>query len=593
MMPMQEWSKRNGTKFRIQGYGIPPASIYSNRWADISDGEGAQWKVVRAARWASSANHIFGRNVTSSETWTWLNSPVFRATPLDMKAEADIHFLQGINQLIGHGWGYTPPGIEYPGWRFYAAGAYSEQNPWWIVMPDLALYLQRMSYLMRQGEPINDVALYLPNSDAYSHFTAGKVHLIDADRELVGEKLMPAIFEAGYNLDFFDDEVLQNLGKSDSGILSLGASKHRVVILPAIKRMPLASLKAIEKFATGGGIVITVGSIPSIVPGFQITEAERSEFASVAERLFNGGRSNVRLISSETELKALLGSLLKPDVDFGGDGLDMGFVHRQTGDADIYFVANTSNQKRKLRLTFRTAQPAVQVWDAKQGISSSPQTLERDSGTTALSQDFEPYGSRVFVFSKQALPANRYIADQETQSIPLNGPWKLMLGDKVREMSRLVSWTENQDDKYFSGDGRYETSVEVLADVLGGANKVALDFGDGTPLEVIHPRNGMRTFYDPPIRESAVIYINGQKAGSLWSPPYKLDLSKFLNSGSNQIRIDVGNTALNYMSGRRLPDYKLLNLRYGERFQPQEMEKIHIEPSGILSPVRLRVFTQK
>ena len=125
MIPMQEWSKRNGTRFRIQGYGIPAASIYSNRWADISDGEGAQWKVVRAARWASSANHIFGRTVTSSETWTWLHSPVFRATPLDLKAEADIHFLQGINQLIGHGWGYTPPGVEYPGWRFYAAGAYS------------------------------------------------------------------------------------------------------------------------------------------------------------------------------------------------------------------------------------------------------------------------------------------------------------------------------------------------------------------------------------------------------------------------------------------------------------------------------------
>ncbi len=77
MIPMQEWSRRNGTRFRIQGYGIPPASIYSNRWADISDGEGAQWKVVRAARWASSASHIFDRNITSSETWTWLTLPSF------------------------------------------------------------------------------------------------------------------------------------------------------------------------------------------------------------------------------------------------------------------------------------------------------------------------------------------------------------------------------------------------------------------------------------------------------------------------------------------------------------------------------------
>ena len=31
-------------------------------------------------------------------TWTWLHSPAFRATPLDMKAEANLHFLQGINE---------------------------------------------------------------------------------------------------------------------------------------------------------------------------------------------------------------------------------------------------------------------------------------------------------------------------------------------------------------------------------------------------------------------------------------------------------------------------------------------------------------
>jgi hypothetical protein len=208
-----EWAHRNGTKFRSQNYGIPPAAISSSAFTDISDGEGAQWKVVRAARWASSANHIYGKPITSSETWTWLHSPVFRATPLDMKAEADIHFLQGINQLIGHGWAYTPPQVEYPGWRFYAAGIYDEKNPWWIVMPDLAVYLQRMSYLMRQGQQKNDVALYLPNADAYAHFSAGKVHLIDAERELVGEKIMPAIFDAGYNLDFFDDEMLKTVGK--------------------------------------------------------------------------------------------------------------------------------------------------------------------------------------------------------------------------------------------------------------------------------------------------------------------------------------------------------------------------------------------
>jgi len=41
-----------------------------------------------------------------------------------LKAEADIHFLQGITQLIGHGWPYSPDSVEYPGWRFYAAAVF-------------------------------------------------------------------------------------------------------------------------------------------------------------------------------------------------------------------------------------------------------------------------------------------------------------------------------------------------------------------------------------------------------------------------------------------------------------------------------------
>ena len=61
LAPMQQWSKRNGTLFRIQDYGVPAATISSNAFADIPDGEGSQWKVVRASRWASSASHLYSR----------------------------------------------------------------------------------------------------------------------------------------------------------------------------------------------------------------------------------------------------------------------------------------------------------------------------------------------------------------------------------------------------------------------------------------------------------------------------------------------------------------------------------------------------
>ena len=38
-------------------------------------------------------------------------------------------------------------------------------------MPSLALYLQRVSHVLRQGVPANDVAVYIPTSDLYAGFS--------------------------------------------------------------------------------------------------------------------------------------------------------------------------------------------------------------------------------------------------------------------------------------------------------------------------------------------------------------------------------------------------------------------------------------
>ncbi len=588
MVPMQAWAAKNKTKFRIQGYGLPPAAISSNKWADIADGEGAQWKVVRAARWASSANHIYGRNITSSETWTWLHSPVFRATPLDIKAEADIHFLQGINQLIGHGWAYTPPQVEYPGWRFYAAGIYDEKNPWWIVMPDLAAYLQRMSWLMRQGSPKSDVALYLPNADAYSHMTAGKVHLIDMERELVGEKLMPSIFEAGYNLDFFDDEILKSIGNSAKGELALGSSKHRVVVLPGIERMPLESLRKLDGFVKSGGILIATRRRPTMAPGIKVTDAEQAEFKATVDRLFNGANAAVKFVANDEDAGAAIKSLLKPDAEILPLAKDFGVVHRQSADSDIYFVANTSNLKRNIQISFRAAGGA-EIWDAMTGQTAAADVREHTADSTSVVLNFEPYESHVVVFSKnktvQPKAANRF---DNVSSIDLSSDWRVSFGPTAPiAMKQLHSWADDDATRNFSGVAVYERSFELAATFSNTAGSTTLDFGEGKALENLGTRNGMQTWYDPPIREAAVIFVNGQRAGSLWCPPYKLDVTRLLKPGSNSIRIEVGNTALNYMAGRRLPDYKLLNLRYGERFQAQDMDKIQALPSGIVGPVKL------
>ena len=89
------------------------------------------------------------------------------------------------------------------------------------------------------------------------------------------------------------------------------------------------------------------------------------------------------------------------------------------------------------------------------------------------------------------------------------------------------------------------------------------------------------------MRESAVVSINGQRAGAVWRPPYQLDVTRLLHAGDNAIRIEVGNLAINTLAGQSLPDYRLLNLRYGERFQQQDMDNLQPLPSGLLGDIKV------
>jgi len=478
--PMQEWARRNGTRFRIQGYGIPAATISSNAGVDLAEGEGPQWKVVRASRWASSANHIYGRNVTSSETWTWLHSPVFRATPLDIKAEADLHFLQGINQLIGHGWPYTAEGVEYPGWRFYAAGVYNEKNPWWIVMPDVARYLQRMSFLMRQGKPANDVALYLPNSDGWASFSAGKVHMIETLREHLGPDIMPAILEAGYNLDFFDDHALDRVGRVEKGALVLGPNRYPIVILPDVERIPPNTLSKLEAFARGGGVLIATRRIPNLAPGFKATEAEQNQIRELSRNLFEGASAPAHFVTEENQLGQKLKRLSKPDVELSPSVPEIGFVHRRSNDAEIYFLANTSNLPHNVKATFRVPGWQPEWWDPFTGRIWAAKVEAPSKGATTITLDLAPYESRVVVFSKRMISAPP-LPSGTTISMDLSSDWRVSFGRdaKAVTMDRLRSWTENEETRYFSGEATYEKVVSLPESLLQPGGKLWLDFGSG------------------------------------------------------------------------------------------------------------------
>ncbi len=409
LTPLNNWARAHNTKFRSQTYGTPAVTLSSNALVDLPEGEGSQWHgPFSYTRWATSASHVYGRPITSSETWTWLHSPAFRATPLDMKAEADTFFLQGINQLVGHGWPYSPPSAGDPGWSFYAAAVFNDHNPWWIVMPDITTYLTRMSYLLRQGSPVYDVAVLLPEEDAQAHFSPGHVSVSDSMGSLLGPDLVPEILDAGYNLDFIDSAAIDKLGMQ----------YYPVLVMPNVERLPLATYRTIEAFAQRGGEVIAVKSLPSRAPGAIEGPRDSAAVAEISRVLMASGMKNVKVVASATQVGAAIrASFEKPDVVLNPATPEVGFIHRGLHSAQIYFVANTDNRPHSFDATFRAGKSGAEWWDPFTGKITGAGT-----GPT-LHFDLAPYESRVVVFTDRPAPPPQQQATTSSAPIDLTHNW--------------------------------------------------------------------------------------------------------------------------------------------------------------------------
>ncbi len=558
LVPINEWAHKHNTKFRSQTYGTPPVMLSSNALVDLPEGEhGSVWRQFTTARWASSASHLYNRPVTSTETWTWLHSPAFRATPLDMKAEADMHFIQGINQFVGHGWAYSPASAGEPGWRFYAAAVFNEHNPWWIVMPDMTKYFQRVSWLMRQGKPANDVAIYLPTNDTLAEFRTGSPSVNGLIERSLGATLVTQVLDSGYNFDFIDDAAIDKLGIT-----------YPVLILPNIQRMPLATIRKIEAYAAKGGIVVATKRLPSMATGLQ-DAADTPEIARIAAALKS------HMVDDDAKLGATLTGLYTPD--FAHNDTAIGFNHRKLDSGDVYFIANTSNHPVSLKAAVRSKNVPGEWWDPFTGKVSA-------ANVSDLSCDLAPYESRILVLSSEST-AKPAPAPAALPPVDISSGWKLTF-DKLGYTTEAngKSWSEDARTKYFSGSATYQKTVTVPAT----GRYTTIDFGPGTPLQQARMSNGTRAWIDPPVREAAVVYINGKTAGSVWKAPFEVEAGDALRPGSNEIKIVVANTAINELAGQTLPDYRLLKLKYGDRFQPQDMNNLEPLPSGILGKILLK-----
>ena len=594
LQPIHAWAQQHHTLFRSQTYGFPPVTLASNRFEGLPEGEGKatinMWREFSDTRWAASAGHLFHHSVVSSETWTWLHSPAFRATPLDMKAEADLHFLQGINQLIGHGWPYSPESAGKPGWRMYAAGAFNAHNPWFPVMPDLARYLQRVSYALRLGEPANDVAILLPTDDVWASFkarvqqnkpatslggfdeTGSNITIDESVGTFLGRDVIPQVLDAGFNFDFIDAETIEAAG-----------IPYKVLILPGVDRIPPSTYEKIADFARRGGIVIATRRLPATAPGYLNASAVSERVRKLSDVLFHGNLSTTHFVADEQRLGTSIASWLRPDFALTPKVPEIGFIHRKLDSGDLYFVANTSNRPQAVHASFRASVTHAESWDP---FTGSAKGLDHPDD---IELDLHPYESRIFYFSNAALsPVTPELKLRNTQ-IDISHNWRVTAGGASLPMSDLTSWTDHRDLRYYSGPATYEKTLDISASDLHPGHSVLIDFGEGTPVPLPDPlpRFNMRAYLESPVREAAQVFVNDKFAGFVWHPPFRVEISRLLKPGKNNLRILVGNTAINALADTTPPNYRLLYDRYGVEFIPQDMQNLEPLPSGILERVVL------
>jgi hypothetical protein len=147
------WAHRHGSITRNQAHGSPANLLDIYAAVDIPECEGfglSDFGIkglridsgytkkndsdLSMLKYASSAAHISGKKLTSSETFTWLTEH-FRTSLSQCKPDLDLMFISGVNHVVFHGSCYSPKDEPWPGWRFYASVDMTPYNPQWNAMP--------------------------------------------------------------------------------------------------------------------------------------------------------------------------------------------------------------------------------------------------------------------------------------------------------------------------------------------------------------------------------------------------------------------------------------------------------------------------
>jgi len=309
-------------------------------------------------------------------------------------------------------------------------------------------------------------------------------------------------------------------------------------------------------------------------------ESQAPKIREWSRAMFEAPGARGRVVADETKLGAQLHAALAADV---AAAPEIGFVHRKLAYGDIYFLANTSNHPVHSQATFRVTGLEAAWFD--------PFTGRRlELAATASTWIWRPTNPGWWCSPKSTwrpVRAHWPGAGAGGPQLGLEGHVRGI--DGARHYDRAALLDRGRGEEIFLRPRTYEKTVTVDQAMAASKRPLYLNFGEGTPVTVPERRStsGMRAMLEGPVREAAVVTVNGKRAGAVWCAPYEVEVGGLLHAGENTIRVVVANLAINEMAKGPLWDYKALIAKYGERFQDQDTANLQPLPSGLLGPVRL------
>jgi len=521
----------------------------------------------------SSASHIYGKNIVDAESFTtWRR---WKDSPYDLKKIVDRAFCEGLNCVTFHTFASTNPEDGLPGRTYHAGSDINSANTWWNKSKPFMDYISRCSYMLQQGLFVADACYYYgdqaPNFYPVYH--------------VVPEKIIPESLGKGYDYDVVNSDVILNrmFVKNGRIVLPDGLS-YSLLVLPDQDFIPLEVLRKLEEMVKDGATVI--GRKPIEVPYLNNYSADNIELSKLVNRMWESNNAEGRVISKLTEREVLSAKGIDPDFNHDLPSV-LDFIHRQSGETDIYFIRNTSGELYSGNCSFRVTHKYPELWDPSTGKQVRLEKFTERDGRISIILDLDPCASVFVVFTenKRSISVIPKKSAGNKKSMNVDGSWRVTFpkgwgAPPEASFDNLISWTESESEgiKYFSGTACYYKTISIQEKDIKNYPVIELSLGE--------------------VCDVAEVYLNGKSAGILWKEPYRLDITDLVQAGENELKIEIVNQWVNRLTGDMLSDPRdrfcrtnqpyIINDDQGyDNWTEDSDETYRLKVSGLLGPVKL------